>query len=595
MKRWLILTLILILNYIPNVALAEYEGADPSIYSMVNPVPISEENITSPFGWRTHPISGVQKFHSGIDIGVDYGTPVHAAATGRVTCAGWVSGYGNYVVIDHGGGVETCYGHNQELYVTEGMMVSQSDVIAGAGSTGNSTGPHVHFEVRVNGEPQDPAWWLKGIPAGDGSPGGPMMDNDIEALNFDAQYNFIQPITDAIKACAEACTKGLKIIKDKLKWLFFVLLTIDLALTSMGRVMGVNETDMEGYFRWLLGKLLLYGFLTFMFLNWGDLVANTIRNYFVTMSGLSMNQSEEVIGKLVTDPTEIVQIGTSYAEPILHYLQTISGPQMMMQLPTVILCCIAAATILICFFLIGIELALTYIEFYCSALFGFISFSFVGFERTRKYAGNAINGVFVCALKLMVFSVIALILTGALKESVPEDYFDQKTTTISASGGNFANVDQFAEAIKQVETGGCEDPYHTYSEDGYGYGAYQISFTNWESWCAEAGVDPAPPMPWPADVQDIVAKHKMTVLYEQYGNWHDVAIVWNAGHVVDWDEGYWMKVCNASGNTVTKTINIIILLKLMLVSLAAMIFGHADCKTIMREFGNSRFRFRHTG
>lgn len=116
--------------------------------------------ITSPFGYRTHPIFGTTISHAGIDIGVDYGTPIHAADSGVVVYSGWISGYGNAVIIDHGGGVSTLYGHNQSLAVSEGQSVSKGSVIAYAGSTGNSTGPHCHFEVDVNGSPVNPMGYL---------------------------------------------------------------------------------------------------------------------------------------------------------------------------------------------------------------------------------------------------------------------------------------------------------------------------------------------------------------------------------------------------------------------------------------------------
>ena len=116
--------------------------------------------ITSPFGWRVHPITGASRFHSGIDIGGDYGDTIHAAGAGIVSYAGWISGYVYAVIIDHGGGISTLYGHNQALLVSEGQSVSQGQAIAECGSTGNSTGPHCHFEVRVDGEPVDPMGYL---------------------------------------------------------------------------------------------------------------------------------------------------------------------------------------------------------------------------------------------------------------------------------------------------------------------------------------------------------------------------------------------------------------------------------------------------
>ena len=121
--------------------------------------PVSGE-ITSPYGYRVHPIWVTTIYHSGIDIGVDEGTPVHAADGGVVVWSGWMGGYGYAVVIDHGNGLSTLYGHNSELAVDEGQSVAKGQVISYAGSTGNSTGPHVHFEVRVNGDPVDPMGYL---------------------------------------------------------------------------------------------------------------------------------------------------------------------------------------------------------------------------------------------------------------------------------------------------------------------------------------------------------------------------------------------------------------------------------------------------
>ncbi|MBM0741661.1 peptidoglycan DD-metalloendopeptidase family protein [Phormidium sp. CLA17] len=116
--------------------------------------------ITSSFGWRMHPVLGYERFHSGMDIGVDYGTIIQAADRGTVIFAGWYGGYGNAVIIDHGGTITTLYAHASELYVVEGQNIQRGQAIAAVGSTGLSTGPHLHFEVRQEGEPTDPAAFL---------------------------------------------------------------------------------------------------------------------------------------------------------------------------------------------------------------------------------------------------------------------------------------------------------------------------------------------------------------------------------------------------------------------------------------------------
>lgn len=116
--------------------------------------------ITSPFGWRMDPVMHQYWLHTGMDIGVPIGTPVHAAAGGDVLVAGWETGYGNTVVIDDGGGISTLYAHLERILVQEGERVGQGEVVALSGMTGWATGPHVHFEIRVNGSPINPAPYL---------------------------------------------------------------------------------------------------------------------------------------------------------------------------------------------------------------------------------------------------------------------------------------------------------------------------------------------------------------------------------------------------------------------------------------------------
>lgn len=116
--------------------------------------------VTSGFGWRIHPVYRTRRLHAGIDFGVATGTPVVSADRGTVIFSGWYGGYGNTVIINHGGGLTTLYAHNSRVVVGAGQQVQRGQVVAGSGSTGLSTGPHVHFEVRVNGQPVDPARYL---------------------------------------------------------------------------------------------------------------------------------------------------------------------------------------------------------------------------------------------------------------------------------------------------------------------------------------------------------------------------------------------------------------------------------------------------
>jgi murein DD-endopeptidase MepM/ murein hydrolase activator NlpD len=132
-------------------ATSPYTPSSPSSSGFIWPV---SGPVVSPFGMRWG------RMHTGIDIAVGYGTPIHAAASGRVIYAGWMDGYGNLVFVDHGGGISTGYAHQSSIAVSNGQTVSQGQVIGYVGCTGHCFGPHLHFEVRVNGSPVDPLGYL---------------------------------------------------------------------------------------------------------------------------------------------------------------------------------------------------------------------------------------------------------------------------------------------------------------------------------------------------------------------------------------------------------------------------------------------------
>jgi len=136
-------------------------GFAPQKVSIPSLVPVEGVKLTSDFGMRWHPVLGGRRQHKGVDLAAPIGTPIHAAADGVVERADWFSGYGLYVAIEHGGEIETRYGHMSRLNVASGQMVHKGDIIGYVGTTGRSTGPHLHYEVRVAGEAVNPMPYLQ--------------------------------------------------------------------------------------------------------------------------------------------------------------------------------------------------------------------------------------------------------------------------------------------------------------------------------------------------------------------------------------------------------------------------------------------------
>lgn len=145
---------------IQNLALTKSFGEEYTGGAMIWPIP-GYTKITSSYGMRTHPITGVYKLHTGVDISAPAGANFVAMAKGIVTKASYNSAYGNMVIIDHGGGVQTLYAHGSAIEVEVGDVVNAGDVVLKVGSTGYSTGPHAHFEIRINGETVNPMEYLE--------------------------------------------------------------------------------------------------------------------------------------------------------------------------------------------------------------------------------------------------------------------------------------------------------------------------------------------------------------------------------------------------------------------------------------------------
>lgn len=144
-------------------------------------MPVEGARLTSDFGMREHPVLGGRRAHKGVDLAEPAGTPVYATADGTVAMAQWFSGYGNYIQLEHGAGLETRYGHLSGYAVSSGQKVKKGQLIGYVGSTGRSTGPHLHYEVRVAGEAVNPIPYMIETTAqqafalarGEGGKGGP--------------------------------------------------------------------------------------------------------------------------------------------------------------------------------------------------------------------------------------------------------------------------------------------------------------------------------------------------------------------------------------------------------------------------------------
>lgn len=135
--------------------------------------PLNGSALTSGFGMRTHPVLGGRRGHKGIDLSSPTGTPIRATADGVVNRADWFSSYGLYVSLEHGGQIETRYGHMSRLNVAPGQQVKKGDIIGYVGSTGRSTGPHLHYEVRIAGTAVNPVPYMQGtLERGEGGLGG---------------------------------------------------------------------------------------------------------------------------------------------------------------------------------------------------------------------------------------------------------------------------------------------------------------------------------------------------------------------------------------------------------------------------------------
>lgn len=143
---------------IPGFSSSRYPGQTVSIPSLI---PVEGVKLTSEYGMRWHPVLGGRRKHDGVDLAAPTGTPVRATANGVVERADWFGGYGLFVALEHGGDIETRYGHMSRLNVAAGQAVHKGDIIGYVGTTGRSTGPHLHYEVRIAGAPVNPMPYLQ--------------------------------------------------------------------------------------------------------------------------------------------------------------------------------------------------------------------------------------------------------------------------------------------------------------------------------------------------------------------------------------------------------------------------------------------------
>ena len=622
MKR-VIAILALILNLIAGHALAAYDPEYGDAYStlpvmtVLNPLE-GTLMITSEFSLvgRMHPVFGSVRPHKGTDLAANMGDNIYASLNGTVTYSGWAEGYGNvvYILSNVGGySVETRYAHCSVLLVSTGNQVSAGTVIAKVGQTGWATGPHLHFEIRINGEPINPRRYLKGLPPSSGEGYGTLPDSIKNT--FDAAYDFGKPLREVIEKVGEQCQKALKNLIGIAKWILIVLITIDIAISASFYV--IDSDKGEDFFSRIIYKVMFAALLIYFLLNWGDGVANLAKEMFTGFGGLIMGVSGKDAMTAISAPMDIVSKGVHIIAPIYNELFKIHGVIDLMSKVTLWLPSLFFAVILtICFFSIAIQITLSYLEFYIGMVTSFLTFCTSGLKQTRKFAANGINGIFAVSVKLMFFCMFSLMIQMMMKNIVVDDFYKigGEEVVVESSGDvsskAITSIDQLMAHIRVVESSN-----RYYVDNGLGYfGAYQIDYANYDNWTnwtadyvANGGVlESGPIMPnephgpaWTPTNQDNIARYILTGYYQKYGSYEMAARCWNqgeGGRLNSDADIYWAKVSGTNpatgGFTAPQvTINMTLLFKVTFVAMMFAYMGSRISKLLINKFGSGGFSF----
>lgn len=369
--------------------------------------------ITSEFGWRIHPIYGTRRLHAGIDLGIDEGTKVPAAGNGTVVEAGWISGYGYAVIIDLDKGGSTLYGHLSQPLVVPGQRVKHWEVVALSGNTGGSTGPHLHAEYRVNGEPIDPqefyanaGWDLSGRYTPEGGFGGAddgvfgNLRKIIPKIDFDYTTYF-----SPSERLLEATHKIIEVIKNSFdRWqpailnLLYSLMVIDLAWFAC-------QCALKGElpFTELFPKIIRYGFFVTLAKEWKKIIDTLFIPFFENVSSTMTGNAHTV--------ESFLNFSTLY-DTVKHIMANNMHPEVNLveawyqMFPFIIL---NILNWLILFIIIGLMLWVMYkvVAFYMVCSFGILGIP-INFIPKIGNRGNMMIGVIVSTLFDLILTAILL-------------------------------------------------------------------------------------------------------------------------------------------------------------------------------------------
>lgn len=380
--------------------------------------------VTSPYGYRVHPVTGkVGAFHEGIDLGIPADVKAPAAADGTVTFAGWAGGYGNYVIVEMADGTSFAYGHLNDIWVNVGDKVKKGDIVGLVGSTGASTGPHMHIEHIVNGERVDPydfyikaGWTLDGaVPYEEGTPGNGKNYQD-EIIDFQSYFEISFEAADVFAKILIAITKAINLIQSHIIALLLSLITLDLIIRYTYSLFTNNK---EGFLQSLTERLFKYSIILAFIVSWAT-IAELIKNFAFDVADTAYvgSYNNEY---LFADPSILFkQVGHLYknyinnsvmgiltfASPTTQsVLMSIPGINFVFELYYLLILCLLTLTLLFAAYIVC-YISWTIVFFYLTIFCCLIGLPFSAFKITEKKPAMMYKSLGLQCLHLSIISIV---------------------------------------------------------------------------------------------------------------------------------------------------------------------------------------------